>query len=180
MLCHHVSPAFSGLFSLFNHSAACSFFFSPPFLFDFLFFCKSHRSGERLSWIAGEKISRQLSLLPSGLISPLPPPQSSSPHKKEPLLRCFAGHYKMVAMDTQSEQAPHAGCRKNDKCNIPRNLAVVRKPGMQCCAKRCKSRPCAARLCRIARRVHWRDCSPLAPQRVTWYFPPHLLFVVVP
>lgn len=51
--------------------------------------------------------------------SPLPLSQPSSPDKKEPLLRCFARHYKMVAMDTQSEQAPHTGSRiGNDRCNI--------------------------------------------------------------
>lgn len=51
--------------------------------------------------------------------SPLPLSQPSSPDKKEPLLRCFARHYKTVAMDTQSEQAPHTGSRiGNDRCNI--------------------------------------------------------------
>lgn len=51
--------------------------------------------------------------------SPLPLPQPSSPDKKEPLLRCFPRHYKTVAMDTQSEQAPHTGSRiGNDRCNI--------------------------------------------------------------
>lgn len=79
-----------------------------------LFF--AHRLSRQLSWrAAGEKISCQLSLLPSRLIFfflTLPPPQPSSPDKKEPLLRCFAGHYNTVAMDTQSEQAPHAGSRE--------------------------------------------------------------------
>lgn len=49
----------------------------------------------------------------------LPLSQPSSLDKKEPLLRCFARHYETVAMDTQSEQAPHTGSRiENDRCNI--------------------------------------------------------------
>lgn len=43
------------------------------------------------------------------LTSDKPLSQPPSPDKKEPLLRCFARHYETVAMDTQSEQAPHTG-----------------------------------------------------------------------
>lgn len=51
--------------------------------------------------------------------SPLALSQPCSPDKKDPLLRCFARHYKTVAMDTHSEQAPHPGSRVgNDRCNI--------------------------------------------------------------
>lgn len=61
----------------------------------------------------------QPSLLPSGLILRWLCPSPCSPDKKDPLLRCFARHYKTVAMDTHSEQAPHPGSRVgNDRCNI--------------------------------------------------------------
>lgn len=60
----------------------------------------------------------QPSLLPSHLI-PRCLSQPSSTDKKEPLLRCFARHYKTVAMDTQSEQAPHTSSRiGNDRGNV--------------------------------------------------------------
>lgn len=60
----------------------------------------------------------------------LPLSQPSSLDKKEPLLRCFARHYETVAMDTQSEQAPHTGSRiENDRCNIShfRNSSFFRQ-----------------------------------------------------
>lgn len=63
--------------------------------------------------------ARQLSLLPSRLILSCLCPSPPARIKRKPLLRCFARHYKTVAMDTQSEQAPHSGSRiGNDRCNI--------------------------------------------------------------
>lgn len=117
--------------------------------------------------------------------SPLPLSLPSSPDKKEPLLRCFVRHYKTVAMDTQSEQAPYTGSRRgNDRCNIShiRNslfthqhtgwwAAVFQMPKIKTQKKQVSN-------------LFWSKFDGhllLAPQRwVKWYFPPHLVFVVSP
>lgn len=93
--------------------------------------------------------------------SPLPLSQPSSPDKKEPLLRCFARHYKTVAMDTQSEQAPHTGSRiENDRCNISHfrgkkipSLSLLCKL-MNCCVKNGKDQDPERRSLRLFAAVH--------------------------
>lgn len=106
-LCHHVSSGLSG-WALFNIHRVCCLF------------CKSHLFSRRFK--QKKKILRITSSAVTFALSfdfPLPLSQPSSPDKKEPLLRCFARHYKTVAMDTQSEQAPHTGSGiGNDRCNI--------------------------------------------------------------
>lgn len=126
----------------------------------------------------------------------LPLSQPSSPDKKDPLLRCFARHYKTVAMDTRSEQAPHTGCRiGNDRCNT----SHLKFPSSSCqhmswwsrLLKNAKDQdpnrtcPWGFFCCCCPRSSpHLLACGDyllLAPQR--WaerYFPPHLVFVVSP
>lgn len=104
----------------------CSYvilFFFPWFFWvsSFHYFPKSVLRGRLLKMSAEEYAVYSLSAITFALSfdSLLPLSQPSSPDKKEPLLRCFARHYETVAMDTQSEQAPHTGSRtENDRCNI--------------------------------------------------------------
>lgn len=108
----------------------CSYSHSPVssqiMLFHYSFHSRclsaSHTfGGNDLQMCHLRKIRHFLAVIISALrcSSPLPPSQPSSPDKKKPLLRCFVKHYKMVAMDTHSEQAPHTSGRvRNDTCNI--------------------------------------------------------------
>lgn len=137
ILCHHISSGLSGW---------------APFLYFPYPFCKSCVLRGRLTKTsAGKKniLCTDPSAVTSALSFDSPPPlsQPSSPDKKEPLLRCFARHYKTVAMDTQSEQAPHTGSRiGNDRCNISRlkkiafSLVSTQADGPLCC-KCQRSRP---------------------------------------
>lgn len=107
---------------------------SLPLAASSLFFLHIISSSSSRGWLV-KKYPVNCHFCPLVWFFTLPPPQPSSPDKKEPLLRCFAGHYKMVAMDTQSEQAPHAGSRKNYKCSISCNL-MEKIPQTECCVKR--------------------------------------------
>lgn len=92
-------------------------------------------------------------------------------------------------MDTQSEQAPHTGSGiGNDSCNIshlggkdPFALISTQSVGPLC--QKCPRLSHWEEVC-TASCGHWRGyllLAPCNPQRwVTWYFPPHLVFVVSP